>query len=303
MTKNVYGASDLTLSPNSGESILVTGVRVFDDSSEYSTIQIDKTTVGYFRVSETNGNHISFNKAASNIEGYTGVLAQNLLGLMLQREVFKGYPVGEGETFRIVNNSDANELKQVSYDIYDAGDIKPEDENGSKSSKYFAVLYGDTGAVIAAAGDALYDNALNPAEFPSFPYSGDVPANTLISLHGILGREVGIRNATPATAIYTTYLKLVKGREVLFDPDRNGLLFNAHNVLGTSEIVKGGGLSVIGDFSNYDPRPPLLFDEPVMFQGGEELNMYLSCLEPVDASSIATAQQTIGLICTIDKSV
>lgn len=301
MFQTKTGAADLELKANPGESIRVHDVFMNTGTDGFVTVQIEKTTVGYFRVGTTYGNHLFFPQGRDSSSVLTHKLPLSLLGLLAQRGIFKGYPVAEGETFRLKNNGQADEHKVVLYSVHDAGDNKAEDENGSKANKYFFINYGDTGAAIAAAGDQLMDTTRNPAEFPSFPFAADVPAKTTVHLHGILGKEVGVRNATPATAIYTSFLKIVRGREVMHDALREGIPFDFSDVAGAAGTKFGGGYSLIGDYSSVDPRLPLFFDTPISFLGGEEVNVYVTTVEPVDGSTIAQDYQTIGLIETIER--
>ena len=299
MVKNVVGTHDLQLTADVGKSLLVKGVYVKATTASYVTLRIEKTTVGYFRVAAANGNHLNFPVIRDDGGAIVAAQRENLLDYLYRIGIFKGYPVGEGERFVVMGADGANDMKAVVYEEWDAGDKKPEDPNGSKSKEYFFINYGDTGASIILPGDRLYNTQISPVEFPAFPFGADVPAKTEIVIHGICGKEVGVRNATPATAIYSRYLKLVYEREVLFDSDRNGLLFDYSTVLGTSVTRMGGGLSVIGNFDHLDPRYPLLFPEPLVFSSGEELNIYMTTVEPVDGSFISQTHQVIGLIETV----
>jgi hypothetical protein len=293
MVKTVIGSGDLSLRADVGESLLIKGIRVYAASAGYVTLKIEKTTVGFFRVSNTHGNHLFF--PAVNVE------KRNLLDLLFERGIFTGYPVGEGETFYLTGANASTDIKQVIYEIYDPGDQTPDKPNGSKSREYFYINYADTGDDIDSAGDQLYDHCLNPVEFPAFPFGVDVPAKTTITIHGICGKEVGVRNSTPATAIYTRYLKMVKEREVLNDEDRNGILFDYSNVTGNAGTYYAGGRSDIGNFDHLDNRMPLFFPEPLVFEAGEELNVYVTTVEPVDGSVIGIAYQVIGMIQTVKR--
>jgi len=299
--KTVIGAGDLTLKSDPGESFLIKKIMVEAATAAYITLKIDKTTVGFFRVSPTYGNHLSFPRALDTAAALAALKPKNLLDLLTDLGIFKGYPISEGETFLLTGAAGATDIKTVVYDIMEAADMKSEMVNGSKALEYLLINYGDTGAAIDAAGDHLYDRNLNPVEFPQFPYGDDVPPKHQILIHGIAGAETGVRNATPATAINTKYLKLVKEREVLFDEDRNGLPFDFSTVSGAAGTKRSGGRSVIGDFSHLDPRPPLMFIEPMLFDAGDELNIYTTVEEPVDGSNIATDYQTIALIETVKK--
>lgn len=301
MSKTVMGAADLTLRADVGESLLIKGIYALATIATYATLRIEKTTVGFFRVDNTVGNHLSFPRQNDASAVVTPYLPRNLLDLLYNVGIFTGYPIGEGETFTLTGLTNAADIKSVLYEIHDAGDKKPEDMNGSRSKEYFFVNYGDTGAVIDTAGDQRYDNPLNPVEFPAFPYLGDVPAKTTITLHGVCGKEAGVRNATPVTAIFTQYLKFVREREVLFDKDRLGLIFNYSMPLGTSVTRLGGGQSVIGNYDHIDTRMPYFFTTPLEFTSGEELNVFVTTVEPVDGSNIAAVNQVIGLIETVRR--
>lgn len=297
--KTVIGAADLQLRADPGESFLITGIMVNSAAGAYVTLKTEKTTVGYFRVDATYGNHLAFPRARDTAIALAALHPKNLLALLKELGIFKGYPVAEGETFILTGAGGAADVKSVVYDIYDAEDQKNTAPNGSKALEYMLINYADTGAAIDAAADNRYDNPLNPVEFPAFPFGADVPAKHQITIHGILGSEVGVRNATPATAIHTQYLKLVKDREVLFDEDRNGLPFSFAGVTDAAGTKAGGGNSVIGNFNHVDPRMPLLFASPLVFEAGDELNIYSVTLEPVDGSTIAVAYQVLATIQTV----
>jgi hypothetical protein len=295
MIKTFKGAGTLSLNAKVGTSLLVKDVIVYSEQDGYLTFKIDKTTVGYFRISNVYGNHLAPVVSAS--QGRRGTI----LKYLWDKGIFKGYPIGEGQTFYVEGSTNANNKIVVLYDEYDAGDIRSDVENGSDSKTYFIINYGSTGSAIDSAGDKLYTKSLIPIEFPGFPFGQDVPAKTKITIYGILGSEVGVRNATPATAIYTQFLKFVKERVVLFDEDRNGLVFDYSTVSGGAGTYVAGGTSVIGNYNQIDPREPYMFVEPLTFDAGEELNIYVTVAEPVDGSTIAEAYQVIGLIEKVEK--
>lgn len=285
------GTAGLSLRADVGESLLVKGIYVYSPTDEYVTVRIEKTTVGYFRVSQTSGNHLHFPRPLKK--------PRNLLDLCYELGIFKGYPVGEGETFYLGPFGSASARYSIVYEIWDAGDKKPEDPNGSKSKEYFFVNYGDTGADITAAGDFYYNTPLCPREFPAFPFGADVPAKTKILLHGICGKEVAVVNSTPALAIFTEYLKMVYERVILFDKLRNGIPFIGDVTRTTAGTYVGGGFSAVGNYDHIDERFPLIFPEPIEFEAGEEVNLYVTVQRPVAGSSITRANQVIGLIETV----
>jgi len=58
MVKTVVGNSELTLEADPGEAFKVWDIQIYNPASNYLTIKIDKSTVGYFRVGGTLGNHL-----------------------------------------------------------------------------------------------------------------------------------------------------------------------------------------------------------------------------------------------------
>lgn len=125
--------SSLELEADTGEAFLVKDIYVEGATGVYTEITIDKTTVGYFRTDAANlGNHLHF--PLEDQDKYT------LLKYLWNKGIFKGYPVAEGQTF-IVNPGTAMAIAII-YDIYEAGDIAPDAENGSEASEYLLINYG-----------------------------------------------------------------------------------------------------------------------------------------------------------------
>jgi len=216
--------------------------------------------------------------------------------------IFKGFPIAEGETLTLSGIRGTNAITLIIYEQWEPADISPEMENGSKSLEYFFLNYGDSGGNIASATNTLYDNPVSPAEFPDFPFGKVVPAKHEIDILGILGspRASGENNDTDF--IYTDFIKLVKGREVLFDEDRAGLLFSH-----PSENVESGidqtaeGFTMIGNLSEYDNNPPLMFPKPLTFLAGDELNIYLTTAAGGTVPTLAADEQEIALITKVRR--
>jgi len=222
---------------------------------------------------------------------------QTLLAFLGEKGIFAGFPVAEGQTFTITGMGGSNSITMIVYEVYDPEDITAEQENGSLSTEYFFLNYGTTGAAITSPGDDLYDTPVSPAEFPDFPYGKVVPAKYEIDILGICGspRCPGANNGT--NWIYTKYIKFVKEREVLFDEDRNGLLFMHPSTNVDSNIDQTAeGFTLIGNFSAYDNNPPLMFPAPLTFQPGDELNIYLTTQGDGTYQTLAADTQEITLI-------
>ncbi|GAI18573.1 unnamed protein product, partial [marine sediment metagenome] len=220
-----------------------------------------------------------------------------LLSYLGDKGIFKGFPVAEGQTFTISGMERTASITLIIYEIYDPGDISADMENGSMSKEYFFLNYGNTGASITTPGDALYDNPVSPAEFPDFPFGKVVPAKYEIDILGICGspRAPGENDGT--NYIYTKFLKLVKEREVLFDEDRDGILFMHRSPNVDSKIDQTAeGFSLIGNLSAYDNNPPLMFPVPLTFLPGDELNIYLTTEGDESYGTLEASEQEITLI-------
>lgn len=232
----------------------------------------------------------------NRVSQYNGLIAtqETLIAYLIRNGYMNGYPIAEGESFIVKPHSDGKKLNDVAiiYEQYEAADMKSDMLNGSKAKEYVFVNYGDVGAAVTAKGDNLVSEVLTPVEFPDFPMKAGVPAKTEIELIGICGSEVIDWDAANDYT-NTKYLKLMYEREVLFDEDRNGLLFYApvpgDVVAGT---FVGEGLSVVGNFSAYDRREPYIFKPQKIFKAGEELNVYITTDEG------STAQGSITKDCT-----
>lgn len=216
--------------------------------------------------------------------------------------IFKGFPIAEGESLTIAGMGGANSITVIIYEQYDPADILPTQENGSKSLEYLFLNYGTTGADITTAADTLYDTAVSPAEFPDFPYGRTVPPKHEIDILGVCGspRAPGENDGTDY--IYTKFLKMVKDREVLFDEDRNGIIFMQRSPNVDSQIDQTAeGFSLIGNLSEYDNNPPLMFPSPLTFVAGDELNIYLTTEAGGAGQTLEPSEQEIALICKVRR--
>ena len=222
---------------------------------------------------------------------------KTILGYLFEKGIFKGYPVAEGETFTIDLITGATAIKTVEYDIYDAGDITNEMENGSKSDTFMYLNYGDSGANIQAVADVELGETNNPAEYPNFPFGSSVPAGHKIELIGILASDVAPAANVAGTATYTQYLKFMQGREVLFDEDHNGLLYYANfaDALGYMNMI-AEGFAVGGGYTECDKKQPFMFDPPEVFNEGEELTVSWHVVVAGAGAAMSQALQEIALI-------
>jgi len=268
-----------TLKAETGESFLVKDIRIVRSTCDYFVISIDRDTVGFFRANgHTLYSHLYSPRVVSGntCSGLSSVSSKTLLSLMVEKGYFKGFPVAEGQKLIISPYPESGMIGSavVIYEKYDAGDIKKEDINGSEANEYVYIAYGRISEEVKSAGEYVYDVIINPEEFADFPFEGECPAKTEIELLGITGWEaISVTDASNYS--YTKYLKLFKGRKLLFDSEKKGLPVYHWYWSGLSGEVGGQGFSVLGQYTPKDYRLPLLFDTPVKFTSGEELRLIL----------------------------
>jgi len=228
-------------------------------------------------------------------------MPMNLMDWLMSKGINMAIPVAEGQTFTITRAADAGALVVV-YDIYDAGEITPNMVNGTQSKEYNFVQYMTASEVLAASQDYLLSVSLSPAEFPDFPCGKVVPAKATIDILGVAGMPVCVGDAVNSTS--TTFLKLVKDREILFDEDRDGIPFEALAAVAaatTRKIVSsliGDCVSIATGLSSPSYGLPLLFDPPLHFVSGEELLVYLTTVAD-DSTEIPVADVRVAMIMNV----
>lgn len=262
--------------------------KIRNASDEYINLLMPAVTGG-----EIAGNY-RFNEAVQRV---TGGRSETLLKYLDRLGHWKGFPVAEGETLKITGVARSNAKQVLVYEIHDAGDQSPESENGSKSKSYMFLNYGNCGASINTNGDSLYTTSQSPAEFPAFPFGSVVPAKHEIELLGICASPFAPSENDDTNYIYTQFLKLVKDREVLFDEDRQGIIFdNRQNDLTARVDSIAQGFSLIGNKSEYDLNDPFMFNPPLKFVPGDELAIYVTTVKAANGQDIATNEHEICLI-------
>jgi len=277
-----------------GDSVLITDIYVSEASSaDFLQLLIDKTTVGYFRIGGDKGNHLNY-----PTQNYDKEI--NLLSFLREKGLFKGYPADQGQiiSWKTVNGSKVNlTFKMI---LGEAGDYTAEHENGSQAKEYLYVNYGRPSTAPTDEGDVLINNSLIPVEFPQFPFGVEVPAKSEITVLGVCATVVGKTSDSAANKAYTKYLKFIKEREVLFDKQREGLplLGVPPSADGTDYVT---GYSLIGYNSNKDKKFAYLFEEPLVFTAGEELNIYINTAVSAGGMNFTEIDLEIAMILKYKK--
>lgn len=274
--KRITASGGGNLEANAGESFLIKRIECIPSANDtYLTLSVDRVTVGFYRVAGKSGNHLS--------TILTAYLKANIMEFLASRGVNVSIPVAEGQVFTVSRYAEAGNVIII-YDRYDAGDITEVMPNGSQSKEYTFLQYAKVGIAPTASGDAKIDTSLSPAEFIDFPCGAVVPALHTVKLLGIFGCPF-VDGAAGPISFATSFLKLVKDREVLFDEDRNGIPFDGQAAAATA-LAYGSNFSLIGpstpvllNTNAIANGEPLMFDPPLEFVSGQELNAYLTVVE------------------------
>jgi len=295
--KSALNTAGLTLEADSNESFLVKAIYVgLCTTAAYLAIKVDNFSVAYYLVFGKRGNELGgIRHSAKGI---------NIMKLLVDRGLPFSIPIAEGQKLTLPALDGAGKM-QVLYDRYDAGDIRADMPNGTASKQFGFMQYLRESAVLAASGDMLLDNAITPAEFPDFPAGKAVPAKMSIKVHGITGCPVADYTSTD-NGFYTTYLKMVRDREVLFDEDRNGFPFlgDASNDDAANYTKAQSLIGSVGEHAapfNYNKdEPPLFFDPPLEFVSGEELLVYLTWVK-IGTHTMAADLPAVALILEVNR--
>ena len=276
MIKRLTASGGGDLEAKTGESLRIRRIECIPHASDtYITINVDRVTVGYYRVKGKSGNHLS-----TILSAY---LKRNLMEFLTDAGINVTIPVAEGQTLNISRVAELGNVIII-YDRFTAGDVKATDPNGSESSLYTFIQYAKIGITPAATGDHLIDTAITPSQFPDFPCGKVVPARHTIELLGIVGSPFNKGEAGPH-GFATSFLKLIKDREVLFDTDRNGIPFDAQNDQAAA-LTYNSNFSLIGPCTEVLVNTnaitnglPLMFEPALKFEAGQELNAYLTLIK------------------------
>lgn len=209
-------------------------------------------------------------------------------------------PLAKGETLGITAPGTDNFMEAI-YDLYDADDVRPDEPNGSLSTRYRMFQVISNAAIVTAAGDAPLDASDTATEFPAFPGGEAVPANIRIELLGLFGSPC-VRGCGTTVGQYTTRLKFLREREDLFDKDLGGVVFRGDTTYKSaalkyqadpSRLIKGG-----------DSVPPgiITYDPPIVFTAGQELNVFATVYEVTAATGdFQIGEIKLGLIMDVIK--
>lgn len=288
MEKIGVSTKTLELKPKSGQGLIVKNIEVVSSAaSDYLTIMCGKTTVGYIRIANKDFNNLPLHRF--------GVLNKTILNFLSKAGLNTDYPVMEEETFSLQSTENMDVVK-VTYEVHDAADITAALPNGSLSKEYFFLNYGTNQNELTESKYYTLDKTLCPVEFPDFPFGAVVPSKTEISILGLLVNEYEKNNYADTTDHYhhTMRLRLIRGRETLYDDDKRGFYILGDGASAGSVNEKyGAGISQLPWLCESKVGEPLLLPTPLIFSAGAELNVQVEVGEEstisIPAEKIAVA--------------
>lgn len=270
MIKNnlLAAATSLSITAKPGESIRVKGLRAGALVARgFLQCFIDRVSVGFWYIGDINANHLEqFSEAT---------ILGNLFERLMQKGVFNGYPVGEGQTFELRSYPTGDNIAAaIIYEIGEKDDFKPVDPNGSQAKEFFFLNYGTNGTIIAVNATGTVDTPRNPSEYPAFPFGAVVPAKQNIQIMGFL--LMNWKDAFGVVNPNYAYLKLIKDRNTLFDEDKNGICIREGMGFGSWGPNRTCGADV--EF----------FPEPLTFGPGDELLVQLTAGAAPDIDALGS---------------
>lgn len=291
--KNVLGNTQFELEAQADESFRVKAIRVYNPSSNYATIRVNRVTSGYFRCGGNLGSHINF-----PLQDFD---QPNLFEWLVQQGMFSPIPIPTGMKMTIEGVHQAGSIVTVIYDVFDANDVRATETNGPESKNYDFIQYCRYSGTLAE-GENLYTVQQSPATYPKFPLENAVKPNQVLTLLGMAFSDYGNTTGTQANQQGTRYVKLVKDRTVLMDDDLNGLLYEGIISTSADETNIGEGYSMAGNHSSVDQRKILTFEPSLRFVEGDDIDLYVTTVLDAGVANIAAADAEVALMFNVQHT-
>lgn len=290
--ETVRGDSDLELSAAATESFLIGGIYIHNPSSDYVTIQTESTTVAYFRVGGTQGNHLAFPPSGDG-EG-------NLLDMLYASGLHRGFPVAEGQTFLISGAAQAGAVQSVLYRRAKSGQYKSEQPNGAQAMDRDQVIYGRVSGG-AGSGANVYGTSQVPAEWHDFPFGQNAPERRKIQLLALCLSDVGKTSSTQSNRQETTFLRYIEELSRLWDDGDDNIVVEGESSDSADQTDVAAGQNVLGNLTEKDRNMPLVLSKPRTYRGGEEVNVYISTELEAGSANFAEGDAEIAAVQRITR--
>ena len=264
------------LTPKIGEGYKVKSLQLTADVTDspgnpaFCKIKIDMTTIGYYRVGSTEGNHLRWKRRASAVG--------SLFTYLVENNIFPPIPLQQGETLILEFTSAYTGGILVEYEVYDVGDVNNTAPLGSKSNELYYMLYGTNKDAISSSGYYELTAVRNPVEFPQAPFGDKVLPNQNLEIIACLAQDAG-RTDTNSKSIVTTGLRFILNNQELFNDLGSGFLLKG-TAPTSAGYNYGTGVSYFNPHRYMDVNPVKLFPARLTLQPFDELKVLIG----VDAS-------------------
>lgn len=287
MVEHVEGATALALKMETGQSARVRRLICTRDAAAACdmTIKIDRKSI--FQLKAPAAWHL-----VANILGQT---QPTIIQALEAAGLWPTIPIASGQELTLTT-LEANDFAEVVYDLYEGGDVVATEPNGNEADKYRLFQVISNSDICTAAGDWPLDQSDLDAQWPSFPGGARVPANTEMHLLAMFGSPAAISKATTTFTQNTSFIKAQANRVDMFDKDLVGFQFVGDQDSATEAIdySPDAGRLAAG-VANQIPKL-IVYPEPVIFRGGDELNMSVTVVEGATGGDFAAASIKLGLV-------
>jgi len=292
MVQKAAGVTALSLAIPAGQSARVRKLYYHPNATAAETIQvlIDRKLALHFAFPA-----VWYGLGDMHSAGY-----ESIMSAIEAAGMFPTLPLESGQTLEVTGGA-ANSFMEVVYDLYDADDVKAGEPNGSKSDTYRLFQVVSNSGVRATAGDLeLNQSDLNTA-FPAFPGGEAVPSRTTMLLLAMFGSG-WTKGTAAANGEYTTYLKMLKDREDIFDKALTGmtLLGDVTHVAATTVASTIAGRLASG-VQYMSPRI-IVFDPPMLFESGDELTPILTLARTGAGADFTAGELKLGLVFDVTRT-
>ena len=234
--------------------------------------------------------------------GKSDIRPVNLYKYLLDKGIFRPIPVAEGQRVKMAGTSAVGSKALVEIEIYDAGDIKTTDPNGTQASEYDGIAYFRyTGNTLQAGDNSYYPVNLYTKFFEYEAPFIKVPVNREITIWGIIASDLFKISGTGANKQGTMWLKIIKERKILYTLFEQGIPLYGF----TSETSDGNyyqsGVTPLGLYSSKYPKNIYLFEQPLILTEGEKFEMVVETALYAGSPNIAYSDLYVYAIVSSKK--
>lgn len=259
------------LTPSVQEAYKIKSLQLTTDISDsatdqaFCTLKIDRTTIGFYRVGSTVGNHLRWETEVSRIG--------SLFTYLVKKDVLPPIPLQQGETFILEFNKPYTGGILAEYEIWEPNDVNTTSPLGSQATEMYYILYGRNASDITANGYYEITDVWNPVEFIKAPFGEKVPAGYVIEILACLAQDVG-RYIDASNSAETTFLRFIRGNTELFDKDRQGFILKG-SYPATAGYYYGLGHSYF-NYHKFGTQGEIkFFPKALTLSAGEELKIFV----------------------------